>query len=251
MSDTPLLPNRLSIGDLKQAIAGGWRLFRATAGPSLAYALVAVCIGFALLMTVADLGLTPMSLPLAGGFMLMAPAMLGGFFHIAKIDQQGGEVTLTSPFIGFLRAPLTLWIIALFCSFVFLIWLTDAGVLYSFTLGGAEREAVWLWFAAADRSVVGFWLWGSLMGGFLASVIFCVAAFSVPLLFERRATLIQAVHASVLAVFSNFIPCTIWALMLTLLTVTGVFLLPLLLVLLPLLAFASFLLYQRVFPASG
>ncbi len=250
MSNDPLVPMRLSMADLKQVIVSGWRLFRATPGPSLAYALVAVCIGFVLLMAVTHLGFTPMSLPLAGGFMLTAPAMLGGFFHIAKITQQGGKVKLTTPFIGFLRAPHTLWIIALFCSFVFLIWLTDAGVLYSFTLGGAEREALWLWIAVADRSVVGFWFWGSLMGGFLASVIFCVAAFSVPLLFERRATLIQAVHASVRAVFSNFIPCAIWALMLTLLTVTSVFLLPLLLILLPLLAFASYLLYQRVFPAS-
>ena len=244
-------PGRLLVADLLQAISLGWLLFRNTAAASIAYSAVAVCVGFLLLMMVAELGLTPMSLPLAGGFMLMAPAMLGGFFHVAKIVQAGDSVTVSTPFRGFLKAPPALWIIALFCSFIFLIWLTDAGVLYSFTLGGSDSGAAWLWFAPADRTIAGFWLWGSLMGSVLAFVIFCVSAFSVPLLFERRATLIPAVHASVRAVFASFLPCMAWALILSLVTITAVMLLPLLLILLPVLAYASYLLYQRVFPSTG
>lgn len=228
----------------------GWRLFRSSMPASLAFAAVAACVGLILFTGVAKVGLTPMSLPLAGGFMLMAPAMLGGFFYNARLIQQGEKVELTTPFIGFFRAPAALWIIALFCTFIFLIWLTDAGVLYSFTLGDSDSETGWLWFPTANRSVFGFWFWGSLMGSFLAFVIFCVSAFSVPLLFERRANLIPAIHASVRTVFANFLPCMAWALVLSLLTVFSVLLLPLLLILLPVLAYASYHLYQRAFPVQ-
>ena len=244
------VPENLVFADIVQAMAIGWRLFRSSTLASLAYSAVAVCIGLILFTAVTKVGLTPMSLPLAGGFMLMAPAMLGGFFHNASILQDGGKVELSTPFSGFFRAPAALWIIALFCTFIFLIWLTDAGVLYSFTLGGSDSETGWLWFPTANRSVFGFWFWGSLMGSFLAFVIFCVSAFSVPLLFEGRATLIPAVNASVRTVFANFLVCMAWALVLSLLTVFSVLLLPLLLVLLPVLAYASYHLYQRVFPVQ-
>ena len=240
----------MSARDIAQAVGQGWQLFLASIGPSLAFTSIAVIVGLLVLWAVSQAGLPAMALPLAGGFMLMAPAMLGGYFHVAKNLQEGRDIGLVTPFDGFRRSPLQLWVLALFCSFTFLIWLTDAGVLYSFTLGGANNEPAWLWFARVDRPVLGFWFWGSLMGGFLAFVIFCVAAFSVPLLFERRASLIQAINASVRAVFSNFFTCMLWALSLAAAIVTAVMLLPVLLVLFPVLAYASYLLYQRVFPYS-
>lgn len=88
------------------------------------------------------------------------------------------------------------------------------------------------------------------MGSVLAFTIFTVSAFSVPLLFEQRTTLVAAISASVLAVFRNFIPCMAWALMLTGVVVGAIVLLPLLLAVLPVLAYASFFLYRSVFPLA-
>jgi hypothetical protein len=56
--------------------------------------------------------------------------------------------------------------------------------------------------------VLRFHLWTSLMGAVLASIVFCITAFAVPLLFDGRASLVQAVTASVRAVFAS--PAARW-----------------------------------------
>ena len=99
-----------------------------------------------------------------------------------------------------------------------------------------------------QRHVVAFELWGSLMGSVLAFIIFSVSAFSVPLLHEGRANLVQAVYASVRAVLGNLLPALAWGLLLTVAMVLSIVLLPLLTVVLPVLAYASFAIYEKVFP---
>jgi uncharacterized membrane protein len=81
-----------------------------------------------------------------------------------------------------------------------------------------------------------------------AFIILAVSAFSVPLLHERRVNLVQAINASFRAVFANFLPCIAWGLELTGATVLSIVLLPLFTVVLPVLAYASFDLYRKVFP---
>lgn len=226
----------------------GWRLFLRMPVPSIAYASIAVIAGLGLLFGVGKLGVSPMSLPLAGGFMLLAPVMLSGFFRLAESAEAGQKPSLLTPFVAFLHAPLQIWMVAVFCAFIFLIWVTDAGVLYSFIIGGSYQPS---WLLSAEQDILRFWFWGALMGAVLAFIIFCVSAFSVPLLHQGRGTLVQAVHASVRAVFINFIPCMSWAAMLTLSILMAILILPLLLVVLPSMAYASYRLYQKVFPVEA
>ncbi|MEW8028706.1 MAG: DUF2189 domain-containing protein [Candidatus Thiodiazotropha sp.] len=219
--------------------------------PSAAYASIAALIGLVLLYAVGELGISPMSLPFAGGFMLVAPAMLTGFFQLASNVLSDKETAFSTPFAAFLHTPPQTWMVALFCAFIFLIWITDAGVLYSFIIGGEHIPYEFPWFLKADKDITSFWFWGALMGAVLAFIIFCVSAFSVPLLFEGRSSLVQAVHASVRAVFKNFVSTMSWALILSLSIVMAILLLPLLLLVLPVLAYASFALYQTVFPQTS
>jgi uncharacterized membrane protein len=189
-----------------------------------------------------------MSLAFAGGFMLVAPAMLSGFFRIATSLERGIEVSFEQPFLAFFQNPPALWAVALMCAFIFMIWITDAGVLYSFIIGGEYLPYELPWLVRPQERVLKFWLWGSLMGSALAFALFAVSAFSVPLLFERRTTLVAAVHASVRAVFKNLMPCMAWALFLSVTVVVSIIFLPLLLATLPVLAHASFALYREIFP---
>ena len=84
----------------------------------------------------------------------------------------------------------------------------------------------------------------------LAYFAFALSAFSVPLLHQRRATLIQAVYASARVVLRNFFTSIAWGLLLTCVILISILLLPLLALTLPVMAFASFALYQRVFPQT-
>ncbi|MCU7922449.1 MAG: DUF2189 domain-containing protein [Candidatus Thiodiazotropha sp. (ex Dulcina madagascariensis)] len=248
LNTAELDPRKIGLSDLFAAIGAGWDLFRLVPMPGIVYALVPALIGSALLFSVGRLGISPMSLPLAGGFLLIAPAMLSGFFQLAISTQTGKETTLATPFIAFFRTPLQVWMIAVFCVFIFLIWLTDVGVLYSFIIGGAHLPYDPPWMMTMDEKIVSFWFWTGLMGSVLAFTVFCVSAFSIPILFEGRGTLVQAVHASVRGVFSNFLLTLSWGVMITLSISIAILLMPLLLLVLPVTAYAGFALYRSVFP---
>lgn len=240
---------RITHSDIGAALRRGVRDYRQLILPSSVYVLTPVLIGLILLAVVGSYGVSPMSLPLAGGFMLAAPAMLTGFFQMLLSLEKGESPGVTDSFLAFIRAPAGVWMVAVFCAFMFAIWITDAGVLYAFLIGDEALPYMLPWLVPPKDEVFIFWLWGSLMGSVLAFIIFAVSAFSVPLLFERRANLVDAVMASVKAVLRNFLPCLSWGLLLSLAVIAAIIVLPALIVVLPILAYASFALYRRIFPA--
>ena len=205
-----MTPARLTLADIGRAVRSGRGLARTLPGVSVAYAAVFALFGLVLLIAIGTFGLSPLALP----------------------------------FAAFRRALTGLWAVALICAFLFLIWITDAGILYSFTIGGAHLSYDLL----QVQDVLAFELWGSLMGSVLAFMIFTVAAFSVPLIYEGRAGLVEAVNASVRTVFGNFPVCLAWGLVLGTVIILSVLLLPLLLFTLPVMSYASFFLYRTAFP---
>jgi uncharacterized membrane protein len=244
-----LEPQRFSAADIARALAVGWYTFRAIPGPSMGFAVLFALIGFVLLGAVGHFGISPMALPFAGGFMLVGPALLTGFFRLAALHADHRPLRLGDAFAAFARAPAGLWAVALLCAFLFLIWITDAAVLYAVMIGDEHLPYDLPWLIQLHDHVVAFELWAALMGSVLAFIILAVSAFSVPLLHEGRAGLVSAVHASVRAVFGNFFSAILWGLLLTTAILLAILLLPLLTVVLPTLAYASFALYRNVFPA--
>lgn len=243
-----LTPQIFSTTDIADVLKVGWRTFHSIPIVSMAYAALFAVIGLALLTAVGGFGISPMALPFAGGFMLVGPALLTGFFRLAAIHADNAKPRLSDAFAAFVRAPGGLWLVALICAFLFLVWITDAGVLYVMLIGTEHLPYELPWLISLQDHVVAFELWGMLMGSILAFIILAISAFSVPLLHEGRANLVQAIHASVRAVLRNFIHAIIWGLLLTGIILLSILLLPLLIVTLPTLAYASFALYQRVFP---
>lgn len=238
-------PRRVPLSALSRALVAGWHLLWAHPKVSLGGTALFALIGAVLLGLVVLTGKTPMALPLAGGFMLIAPAILAGYFQMARVAQSGGTPHLSDALDGLRNAPRGLWVIALFCALLFLIWITDAATLYSFMVG---REAVSLGELSGHGDALGFMLFGSVMGGALALAIFVVSAFSVPLLAEGRAGLVGAVSASVKAIFSNLPVAVLWAFLLAVATIVSTLLLPLLVIVLPWLAYSSHALYREIFP---
>ena len=232
--------------DIRGALAEGWRVANRTRGASFGYAAVFTVLGAMILGTLLARGFTPFIVAAAGAFMLVGPAILAGFFGIARAHETNQPVGLGSIVAGFAAASSAIWVIALICALLFMIFVTDAAILNSYMVGGAP---VWLAeLAPSTPGVASFLAWGMVSGLAIASMLFCVSVFSVPLLCERRAPLVNAVVASVRAVFGNFVPALAWAALLAGLVIGSVLLLPLLPLTLPWLAHASRALYRRVFP---
>lgn len=236
-----LTPRRIAVSAVLAAVAGGWRAYRQGWRPAVAYAAVFAVFGVVIFAVLAQLGLHAMALPFAGGFLLVGPVVLVGFFALRRALTAGRRAGVADVLGAFRQVPRGLWGLAAACSLLLLIWLTDAATVYSFMIGGARPVL---------QDLLRFHLWTSLMGAVMAFIVFNITAFAVPLLFDGRAHLVGAVMASVRAVFANPGAMLAWALVLAVATIATILVPPLLVVSLPCLAFASDLLYLQVYPPA-
>ncbi len=240
-----LHPRAIPVAAVFAAVAEGWRNLHCCLLPAMAYAAVFALIGLLIFALLLHFSVAAMILPFAGGFLLVGPAVLAGFFGLRRALVAGRRPGAQDVLQAFRQAPRGLVVVSLVCVLLLLIWLTDAATVYSFMIGGAGQDAL------LPPGTFRFHFFTSLMGAVLALIVFCVSAFSVPLLFDRRATLVGAVAASVRAVFTNIPALLVWALILALGVMATILCPPLLVVSLPCLAFASDLLYLEIFPPEG
>src|SRR5574343_329366 len=240
-----MTPRLLSFDLVFDALAEGWQTAAATRRASLAWAAVPTLIGGVILGVLLGRGWTPFAIAAAGAFMLLGPALLAGFFGIAVAHEAGRAATLRDVLAGYGAASPALWALALVCGLFFMIFVTDAAILYAYMVGDVP---VWLDHLLPHAGVGRFVVWSSVSGAVIAFLLYAAVAFAVPLLCERRDGLVQAVVCSVRIVFSRPFVALGWGCLLGLTIIGSVLLLPVLVFSLPWLAFASRALYRRVCP---
>ncbi|HAF54365.1 MAG TPA: hypothetical protein DCL01_03895 [Thauera sp.] len=241
-----LTPAPLILSDIGASLRFGVDQFRAIPLLSVAFAALFVAIGLLMFAALEFVQIAPMSLSLAGGFMLVGPILLAGFFSISDKVRGGRTATFGDIWDGFRRMPRGGWVVSFVCGLLFLIWVTDAGILYGFMVG---REPFgFLRLLNVEGLVVNYAAFSAIMGAVLAFILFTVSAFSIPLIYDGRAQLVSGVVASARAVFGRFGVMMCWALLLSAVIIVSTLLLPLLLFSLPVMAYASRELYFRTFP---
>ena len=247
MNDIRPQPQHIRITEVFAALANGVRMFLATPLISMIYAGTFTLAGIGLLGALVSVGFSPMGLPLIGGFMLVGPALLAGFFGISRVLRRGDRPGFRDVATGFLHTPSDLWGLMLVCGFIFVIWMTDAGILYSFMVGGGGT-ADWQMLFPLSGVLLQFHLGASVAGAFFALIVFFVTAYAVPLLIEHRARLVVAVNASVRGVFHSFTANMLWGFILAATIIVSIAIPLLLMVVLPVMAYASESMYRSVFP---
>jgi len=241
-----MIQNRIFFADLAAALAEGWRLANATRALGIAYSLIFVLAGGAIIGGLLATGRAPFVIAAAGAFMLVGPILLAGFFGIARAFEEGRPLRFGVIVAGFREASPALAVLALICGLLFMIFITDAAILYAYMLGDTP---VWLSDLIPVAAGVGsFVKWAGLSGFVVAFMLFAISAFSIPLLCERRAGLVMAVVLSVRTVFGNFRLAMALAFLLSTVIMASVLLLPVLLLTLPWLAYAGRALYRRALP---
>lgn len=224
----------------------GWRVFLAAPWLSLMLAAGPCAIGVAGTLLLVQSGLSPMIYAWAGGFMLVGPALLCGYFQVAERIAEGQTPGVSDYIQGLVRAPLGVWAFALSGGFLLFVWFTDAAVIYTLSFGARGTVA-----AGLEPAMPRFLLYATLTGAVLALIVFAITAFAVPLLYHRRAaSLASAVVTSVRAVRANLGAMMLWGGLLA----AGGFLIfvvlpPAFLVTFPVIAYASHRAYRDVCPS--
>jgi len=250
---TPFIPPSIPIGSIGTWLHQGWVAYRRTAGPSTGFALLFAVIGSTGLYLLVKLGLTPLIYPWAGGFMLVGPALLCGYFELVRRLNRGEPARWTTLWRGFANSPPGLWAVGVLSAFLLMVWLTDAAIIYSLYFG---HEPVYLhWTLLSDPQMRDtLWIYFAfctLVGSVLALIIFAIAAFSVPLLYFQRLPLTVTIGRSVRIVFANLVTMVSWGLLLTAAIVGSILLfMPAFVIVFPVLAFASEAAYRAACEAS-
>lgn len=240
---------RIRAPQLGQWLAYGWRTYRAAMLVSSAYAAVFALIGLAGLVVLVRAGMVPMVYPLAGGFMLVGPALLCGYFEMARRLDRGDKAGWVALWQGFRHSPPGLWVLGVLSAFLLMIWLTDAAIIYGLYFGHRPVFLNWELLADPERRNVlwAYFVFCTLIGSIVALIIFAIAAFSVPLLYFQRLPLTMAIGRSVRTVLSNIGVMVLWGCLLTAAIIGSIILfLPAFAVVFPVLAYASVAAYRAV-----
>ncbi|MBT0962470.1 DUF2189 domain-containing protein [Denitromonas iodatirespirans] len=240
------IPEKISLALIGRSLHRGWRDFLGMAAVSMGFAAGFVVIGLGLMVGTVTVGMGPMVPALIGGFMLFGPVSMAGYHALLSARRAGHPVRLRLAYGAMRHAGRPVWVMGVFCSFIVLIWLTDAGTLYSFMVGQWRHD--WLSVLPHTSQLLRFHAGAAIMGGGLALIVYTVTVHSVPLLIRGQGTLVTAVTASVRAVGRSFFVHLGWAVTLALTVMASIFLLPALLVVLPVVAYASIYWNEAVFP---
>ena len=230
----------------------GWRDFVKTRGISTGFSSLFVLVGAITYGLLINQGLGLVVYPLLSGFLVVAPLLVTGFQRVARLLRNNRQPRFRDLVIGITEATPGIWFLTFVLCLCYVIWVTDALVLYGLFFGIEAVPINTQLFTdpALRQQLLGYLVFSGLMGLVIALMGFAVAAFSIPLILHQHKGFVSAVHISVSTVWRHKGLMLRWALTLaTLVMLTLVVLLPLLVVVLPVTAYASYAAYVDLLEA--
>lgn len=249
-SSTPLPIKHIGPQDLRLALRKGWEDFNARPMHGVFIAVIYALI--ALFTTLIGLGidLLPMLFPLVSGFALIGPLAACGLYALSRRRERDENYAWWHVFDVFV-APSRSGIagMGVLLALLFGLWLYSANALFNLYMGEVSVAGYGELLAAIFSSTEGWQL--ILVGcsvGFLFSLVaFVLTIVALPMMLDRKVSLLQAVGASLRAVGRNPVAMAQWYLLVGALLALAA--LPLLIgwaVAVPVLAHATWHLYRRV-----
>jgi uncharacterized membrane protein len=180
----------------------GWRDMWAAPRQSLTYGAIVVALSLALAMIAVRYGGYFELLALVSGFILIAPVLAVGTYVISIHLERGEKPSLRRCLREERRAFGNLMVFALMLMVVFLVWARAGSAVHVFFPIGEGPD----W-----RDYLTFFGIGGAIGSIFAAIVFSAAAFSLPMLVDRRVDSVTAVVTSINAVLRNKPAMAVWA----------------------------------------
>lgn len=175
---------------------------RAAPRQSLAYGVAVVLASFLLAFITLEFGGYWELLTLISGFILVAPTLAVGTYEISRQLERGEQPSLGRCLREERRVFGNLMVFALMLMVVFLVWARAGAIVHVFLPVGA---------APGWRDHLRFFGIGTAVGSIFALIVFAAAAFSLPMMVDRRVDTVTAVVTSINAVLRNKPAMAVWA----------------------------------------
>lgn len=205
-------------------LAAGWRDLWHAPGVGLVYGALFAIVAWLIALGLSLLNLESLILVLAGGFLLLGPLMAVGLYDTSRRLEAGQPTSLGAAVTAGAHAKGHLGFLGVVLMFAFLVWVQLAFLLLMLFTGEAGVKPIsdFLHDLLFSREGWGLLMAGTLVGAFLAAVVFSISAVSVPLLLEHDVDARTAMMASAESVAKNPMAMLLWAAQIASLMILGI-----------------------------
>lgn len=193
-------------------IKAGWSDIRRAPRQSLSYGLAITVTSYLVSFMALKLGNWVILLALLSGFIFIGPVTAIGMYAISAQLQRGQQPSLARCLGDERKCAGNAMVFALLLMVIFLVWARAASMLHIFF--PMEADPDW-------RQTLTFYSIGSAVGSLFALITFSLAAFSLPMILDRKVDAITAVVTSINAVLRNKPAMAVWITLIVLATALG------------------------------
>lgn len=230
-------------------LAAGWKDFWRRPDISFAYGIAVAAASGLLTYTVFHLWGLALVLPLAAGFLLVAPMLAVGLYETSRRLHADEPIAMRNVVFVAVRSPTQLAFVGVALMLFMLAWIRLATLLFAlfFGLTAYPPMSEWIGLLLFTPKGLLFLALGTAIGGVLAVIAYAISVVSIPMLMVRDVDAITAIVTSARAVVANPGPMLLWAWLIMMLTAVGIATLYVgLIVTFPLVGYATWHAYRSV-----
>ncbi len=204
-------------------LAAGWHDLARAPAISLCYGALIVAASWALAVSLYLLDWIYLLLPMAAGFMFVAPLLAVGLYDTSRRLEAGAPASLVTAVTACRRNGEQLALLALVLLLIHLAWVRIAQLLFAlfFSTASPNWDTV-LQVLLFSRPSLWFLAVGTAIGFALAVLVFAIGAISIPMLHDRPVSAFTAIETSITAVRRNWKPMALWAALIVIFTAAGI-----------------------------
>lgn len=191
----------------------GWQDIRRAPRQSLSYGAILVIASYSMAFLAITLGNLAVLIALLSGFIFLGPILAMAFYEISLQLQKGRTPTLVNSVRGSLRHLGDQMMFAVILLVIFLVWARAASMIHVFFPAMGSPSL-------ADLAT--FLAIGSVVGSLFAAFVFCISAFSLPMIVDRKTDMVTAVVTSFNAVLRNKGAMVVWVLLIVAAVAAGI-----------------------------
>lgn len=200
----------------------GWRDFVAARSISLTFGIIIAVASLILISLLWQVDLLAYALPLAAGFMFLAPAVGICFYDISRRLERKEPIHMETVALAWKPHVSQIAFMGLVMVLFQLAWIRLATLIFALFFG--NPAASWDRFLQAivfSTDGIPFLVVGTILGGMLAVLSFAISVTAFPMLLDRDVGAAAAIATSVHATMKNWRVLTGWAALIVLFTVAG------------------------------
>jgi len=201
----------------------GWQDLVRARGVSIAFGVLIALASLLLINLLWRIDFLPYALPLAAGFMFVAPALAICFYDISRRLERGEPVRFGAVALAWMPHVSQIATMGLVMMLFQLAWIRVATLLFALFFG--PEPANWDRFIQAllfSTDGLPFLIVGTVTGGVLALLAFAIGVTAFPMLLDRDVGTAAAIATSMRATLVNWRVMTGWAALIVMFTAAGI-----------------------------